>query len=101
MKKFIEKIKAWYKESNRDKHSYVGAIIYSTFLVVGFALGIELIPNAVIATGATGATAASMMSAEYKDKEHGSLFDWLDILAGMTYPILIDIVCLIIYLIIK
>lgn len=38
------------------------------------------------------------MSAEYKDKEHGSLFDWLDILAGMTYPILIDIVCLIIYL---
>lgn len=95
MKKLIEKIKAWYKESNRDKHSYVGAIIYCTFFVVGFALGIELIPNAVIAT------VASMMSAEYKDKEHGSLFDWLDILAGMTYPILIDIVCLIIYLIIK
>lgn len=101
MKKLIEKIKAWYKESNRDKHSYVGAIIYCTFFVVGFALGIELIPNAVIATGATGATVASMMSAEYKDKEHGYLFDWLDILAGMTYPILIDIVCLIIYLIIK
>lgn len=51
MKKLIEKIKAWYKESNRDKHSYVGAIIYCTFFVVGFALGIELIPNAVIATG--------------------------------------------------
>lgn len=98
MKKLIEKIKAWYKESNRDKHSYVGAIIYCTFFVVGFALGIELIPNVVIATGVT---VASMMSAEYKDKEHGSLFDWLDILAGMTYPILIDIVCLIIYLIIK
>lgn len=98
MKKLIKKISDWYNESNRDKHSYVGAIIYSTFLVVGFALGIELIPNAVIATGAT---VASMMSAEYKDKEHGSLFDWLDILAGMTYPMLIDIVCLIIYLIIK
>ena len=28
MKKLIEKIKSWYKESNRDKHSYVGAIIY-------------------------------------------------------------------------
>lgn len=98
MKKLIEKIKAWYKESNRDKHSYVGAIIYSTFLVVGFALGIDIIPNAVIASGAT---IASMMSAEYKDKEHGSLFDWLDILAGMTFPILVDIVCLIIYLIIK
>ena len=85
MKKFIEKIKAWYKESNRDKHSYVGAIIYCTFFVVGFALGIELIPNAVIATGAT---AASMMSAEYKDREHGSAFDWYDILAGMTLPVL-------------
>lgn len=68
------------------------------FFVVGFALGIELIPNAVIATGAT---AASMMSAEYKDKEYGSPFDWCDILAGMTFPILVDIVCLVIYLIVK
>lgn len=85
MKKFIEKIKSWYKESNRDKHSYVGAIIYSTFLVVGFALGVDIIPNAVIASGAT---IASMMSAEYKDKEYGSAFDWYDILAGMTLPVL-------------
>lgn len=38
MKKLIEKIKAWYKESNRDKHSYMGAIIYCTFFVVGFML---------------------------------------------------------------
>lgn len=98
MKKFIEKIKSWYKESNRDKHSYVGAIIYSTFLVVGFALGIDIIPNAVIASGAT---IASMMSAEYKDKEYGRLFDWCDILAGMTFPIIVDIICLIIYLITK
>lgn len=98
MKKLIEKIKAWYKESNRDKHSYVGAIIYCTFFVVGFALGIEIIPNAVIASGAT---IASMMSAEYKDKEYGSPFDWCDILAGMTFPILVDIVCLVIYLIVK
>lgn len=76
----------------------MGAIIYCTFFVVGFALGIELIPNAVIATGAT---VASMMSAEYKDKEYGSPFDWCDILAGMTFPILVDIVCLVIYLIVK
>lgn len=98
MKRIIEKIKNWYKESNRDKHSYVGAIIYCTFMVVGFVLSIELIPNAIIASGAT---LASMMSAEYKDKEYGNMFDWKDIIAGMTYPILIDIVCLIIYLIIK
>lgn len=98
MKKLIRIINDWYKESNRDKRSYVGAIIYSTFLVVGFALGIELIPNAVIATGAT---VASMMSAEYKDKEYGCPFDWCDILAGMTFPIIVDIVCLVIYLIVK
>lgn len=98
MKKLINKIKKWYKESNRDKHSNAGAIIYSTFLVVGFALGLEIIPNAVIASGAT---IASMMSAEYKDKEYGSPFDWCDILAGMTFPILVDIVCLVIYLIVK
>ena len=76
----------------------MGAIIYSTFLVVGFALGVDIIPNAVIASGAT---IASMMSAEYKDKEYGSPFDWCDILAGMTFPIIVDVVCLIIYLIIK
>lgn len=98
MKKLIRIINDWYKESNRDKYCYAGGIIFATFLVLGIALGIAIIPNAIIATGAT---VASMMSAEYKDKEHGSLFDWLDILAGMTYPILIDIVCLIIYLIIK
>lgn len=98
MKKIIENIKKWYKESNRDKHSYMGAIIYCTFMVVGFALGIELIPNAIIASGAT---LASATSAEYKDKEYGNMFDWEDIIASMTYPVLIDIVCLIIYLIIK
>lgn len=98
MKKLIRIINDWYKESNRDKHSYVGAIIYSTFLVVGFALGVDIIPNAVIASGAT---IASMMSAEYKDKEYGCPFDWCDILAGMTFPIIVDIVCLVIYLIVK
>lgn len=38
MKKLIEKIKAWYKESNRDKHSYVGAIIYCTFFCSRFCI---------------------------------------------------------------
>lgn len=27
-------------------------------------------------------------NAEYKDREHGSAFDWYDILAGMTLPVL-------------
>lgn len=96
MKKLIKKISDWYNESNRDKHCYVGGIIFATFLVFGIALGIEIIPNAVIATGAT---LASMMSAEYKDKEYGNLFDWKDILAGMTIPVLFDIISFTIYII--
>lgn len=96
MKKLIRTINDWYKESNRDKHCYAGGIIFATFLVFGIALGIIAIPNAIIATGATLAT---MMSAEYKDKEYGNLFDWKDILAGMTIPVLFNIICLIIYLI--
>lgn len=85
MKKLIRIINDWYKESNRDKHCYAGGIIFATFLVFGIALGIAIIPNEIIATGATLAT---MMSAEYKDREHGSAFDWYDILAGMTLPVL-------------
>lgn len=30
----------------------------------------------------------AMASAEYKDREHGGAFDWYDILAGMTLPVL-------------
>lgn len=96
MKKLIRIINDWYKESNRDKHCYAGGIIFATFLVFGIALGIAIIPNAIIATGATLAT---MMSAEYKDKEYGNLFDWKDILAGMTIPTLFDIISFTIYII--
>lgn len=60
MKKIIE----WYKKSNRYKHAATGGIILAVFLLVGVA------------------------SAEYKDREHGSAFDWYDILAGMTLPVL-------------
>lgn len=96
MKKLIRIINDWYKESNRDKHCYAGGIIFAAFLVFGIALGIAIIPNAIIATGATLAT---MMSAEYKDKEYGNLFDWKVILAGMTIPVLFDIISFTIYII--
>lgn len=42
----------------------------------------------------------AMASAEFKDREHGDAFDWCDILAGMTLPVLVW-VCSLIVLIIK
>ena len=52
----------WLKESNRPKHllysipaAFIGTILFST----GWALGME-----------------------FKDKEHGGKFDWLDVAAG-------------------
>lgn len=37
---------------------------------------------------ASGTVLVAMASAEYKDREHGGAFDWYDILAGMTLPVL-------------
>jgi hypothetical protein len=37
---------------------------------------------------ADGVVLVAMASAEYKDREHGGAFDWYDILAGMTLPVL-------------
>lgn len=53
----------WLKESNRDKHllyaipsAFIGTILFAA----GLALGME-----------------------FKDKQHGGLFDWLDIAATL------------------
>lgn len=98
MKSLFNKIVKWYNESNRQNHLLVGMITCSIFLIYGGVSGMDNTTNVI---NATMVTALAMATAEFKDKQHGGLFDWLDILAGMTYPILIDIVCLIIYLIIK
>lgn len=44
--------------------------------------------NGWIAYVTSGTVLVAMASAEYKDREHGSAFDWYDILAGMTLPVL-------------
>lgn len=71
MKKIIE----WYKKSNRYKHAATGGIILAVFLFANLLL-------------ASGTVLVAMASAEYKDREHGGAFDWYDILAGMTLPVL-------------
>lgn len=44
--------------------------------------------NGWIAYVISGTVLVAMASAEYKDREHGSAFDWYDILAGMTLLVL-------------
>lgn len=44
--------------------------------------------NGWIAYVTSGTVLVAMASAEYKDREHGGAFDWYDILAGMTLPVL-------------
>lgn len=48
--------------------------------------------NGWIAYVTSGTVLVAMASAEYKDREHGGAFDWYDILAGMTLPVLFGLV---------
>jgi hypothetical protein len=81
MKKIIE----WYKKSNRYKHAATGGIILAVFLLAGAVVAVDWFANLLLASGTV---LVAMASAEYKDREHGSAFDWYDILAGMTLPVL-------------
>ena len=97
MKSLFNKIVKWYNESNRQNHLLVGMITCSIFLIYGGVSGMDNTTNVI---NATMVTALAMATAEFKDKQHGGLFDWLDILAGMSFPIFIDI-CYILTLILK
>lgn len=99
----MEKVKAFFKKvgsimydlfiaSNRWKHLIAGCIVY---LAVMVSMSIWTPFDPVTWQCAFGSTIASlivMMALEYKDKAHGGLFDWKDILAGVTVPIVGDIV---------
>lgn len=96
------KVKAFFKK--------VGSVIYDLFiasnrwmhLLVGGVIYVAMMAAIVIWTpydpipmqccfGATLATLIAMCAVEYKDKAHGGLFDWKDVLAGVTVPIVGDI----------
>jgi hypothetical protein len=98
----MEKIKAFFKKvgsviydlfiaSNRWMHLLVGGVIYVAMMAaIVIWTPYEPIPMQCC-FGATLATLIAMCSKEYADKAHGDLFDWKDILAGVTVPIVMDI----------
>lgn len=98
----MEKVKAFFKKvydlfiaSNRWMHMIAGGIIY-IFMVAATAIWNPYDPDALQAIFVgTLATLIPMVAVEYKDMAHGGLFDWKDIIAGMTPPVLIDILCVI------
>lgn len=92
MKKIGSVVYDLFITSNRWKHLIAGGIIY---LAVMASMSIWDPFDPVTwqcAVGATIATLIAMCTAEYKDKAHGGAFDWKDILAGVTLPIVGDIV---------
>lgn len=73
----LSKKTKWFFESNRPKHFKIG-----------------------ILTGLIGTilcTAGAAIGAEYKDKQYGNAFDWLDVLATMLGGIVGQLLQIIIY----
>ena len=99
MKKFIDFIKKvgsimydLFIASNRWKHLIAGGIVYLA-VMVSMSIWTPFDPVTwQCAFGSTIATLIVMLALEYKDKAHGGLFDCKDILAGVTVPIVGDIV---------
>ena len=70
----------WLSESNRDKHLLYAipiAIVFSILCVLGVATGLE-----------------------FKDKQYGNMFDWLDWLATMIGGIIGQIIQILIFILI-
>lgn len=101
MKKFIDFIKKvgnvlydLFLASNRWMHLIVGGIIY-IIMMASIAIWTPHDPIPFqCCFGATIAVFITMCSVEYKDKAKGGMFDWRDILAGVSPALLIDIICI-------
>lgn len=98
----MEKVKAFFKKvydlfiaSNRWMHLLVGGVIYVAMMAaIVIWTPYDPIPMQCC-FGATLATLIAMCSKEYADKSHGGLFDWKDVLAGVTPALFIDILVVI------
>lgn len=102
----MEKVKAFFKKvgsviydlfiaSNRWMHVIIGGIIM-VFMCAATVIWYPYEPNPMQAMCVgTLSTFIAMCAVEYKDKTHGGLFDWKDILAGMTPALFIDILVII------
>lgn len=89
MNKFWEKIKSFYNESNRVSHALGG---FATTFCVMVAVCVWNVSPFIGAFVGSVSTLTTMVSLEVKDKSAGGKFDWLDILAGMTFPIILWII---------
>ena len=96
IKDFVKRIQEWYKESNRYRHAKAGTVILVVMLVLGTAMFIPLWKSAV---NATVTCFIANASADFKDKQHGGLFDWNDVLSGTSPALLFDLLLIVYYLI--
>lgn len=99
MKKFVDFIKKvgsvlydLFIASNRWMHALVGGVIY-TVMMAAIVIWTPYDPIPLqCCFGATVATFVAMCASEYKDMAKGGVWDWKDILAGVTVPIVLDII---------
>ena len=96
MKDLFKKIRAWYRESNRHIHAKLGALIFFVMLLGGLFMGVSICPMLVISSVTTFLV---MVAVEIAQKRDGGMFDWSDVLAGMTAPIVTCSVSIIVGLI--
>lgn len=94
MKKFIERVIVWFKESNRYKHAIAGLIIFICAIIFNNILDIERFANL---TNALVVTVIAMIIAEYKDNLWNGKFDLCDIAAGMIPVCIIYVTCVLLY----
>lgn len=96
MKDLLKRIKAWYQASNRHIHAKLGALIFIGMLLIGLFMGVSFCPMLVISSVTTFLV---MVAVEIAQKRDGGMFDWSDVLAGMTAPIVTCSVAIIVCLI--
>lgn len=95
MKKIFNLLKELYIDSNRWLHLISGGCSM-VFMCAVTAIFYPYDPNVFqVITVSTVSTLITMCAVEFKDKAKGGVFDWKDIVAGITPCIIMDILCLI------
>lgn len=91
--KALDPLSKWMNESNRQAHIWGGIFLYTILYIVGAGwLTMGVYKMGIIATLAV---LGAMIGIEIKDKDAGGKFDWQDILAGLYFPIIVDFLLLI------
>lgn len=78
---FFKKLVDWYRDSNRHIHAKLGAIIFIIMTLLCITMSVSL-PHVLVISTIT--TLLVMIAVEIAQKRDGGLFDWSDILAGMS-----------------